>query len=85
MGQAAQGGAFVITLPKGVEVFDLREEQLDGAKQEDPACQVSLAVVQVKAAGIVSVTIAPAVMNRLNDHSSSLQQLGSLAHYQASH
>ncbi len=57
----------MITLPKGVKVLDLRQQQLYGTKQNDPASQVCLAVVQVKAGGVVCVAIAPAIVDCLND------------------
>ena len=57
----------MITLPKGVKVLDLRQQQLYATKQNDPASQVCLAVVQVKAGGVVCVAIAPAIVDCLND------------------
>lgn len=57
----------MITLPKGVKVLDLRQQQLYAAKQYNPASQVCLAVVQVKAGGVVCVAIAPAIVDCLDD------------------
>jgi len=73
----------VITLPKGVKVLDLRQQQLYATKQNDPASQVCLAVVQVKAGGVVCVAIAPAIVDCLND-SQLISNFGVLTHVSCS-
>ena len=55
----------MITLPNGVEVFHLRQSKLDPRKQDNPACQVPFAVVYIKAACGLCVTIASVIMYRL--------------------
>ena len=57
----------MITLPKGVKVLDLRQQQLYATKQNDPASQVCLAVVQVETGGIVGMAVALTIMDCLND------------------
>ena len=65
MASAAEAGGGDITLPKGVEVLDLRKQQLNAAKQNDPACQGMFAVVQIRVTCVLCVAIASAVMNCL--------------------
>lgn len=54
-----------ITLPKGVEVFDLRKQKLNATKQDDPACQGTLAVVHIRVGCVLCVAIASAIMHCL--------------------
>ena len=52
----------MITLPNGVEVLHLRQQKLNPRKQHNPPCEVPFAIVHVKAACSLCVTIATVIM-----------------------